>query len=84
MSMCVPVCPSQCVAAYMACAAEGRLEMEAACVLLDTLEPAVTKVGTDAGQGGVAGTQWPEQERPIGKRWGLSLSRTSTQSPISF
>lgn len=29
----------------------GHLEMEAACVLLDTPEPAVTKVGRDAGIG---------------------------------
>lgn len=51
MSPCVPVCPSQCAAVFMACATMGHLEMEAACVLLDTPDPAVTKVGRDAGIG---------------------------------
>lgn len=70
MSLCVPVCPAQCAAVCTACAAMGHLGTEAACALLDILDPAVTKVGRTAG---VVGPQWPEEERPVGGGWGLSL-----------
>ncbi|KAF5922750.1 hypothetical protein HPG69_008124 [Diceros bicornis minor] len=50
----VPVCPSQCAAVCMVCAATGHSGMEAACALRDTLDPTVTKVNSAAG---AAGTQ---------------------------
>lgn len=63
-----PVCPSQCAAVYLACAATGRAGMEAACASLDTLDPAVTAVSSCW----ASTPHWPEQDG------------TSACSPTSF
>lgn len=59
----VPMCSSQCAAVCMVCAVMGHLGMEAACALLDTLDPAVTKVSSAAGIAWAAGPRWTEKER---------------------
>lgn len=59
----VPMCSLQCAVVRMVCAVVGHLGMEAACALLDTLDPAATKVSSAAGIAWAAGHRWPEQER---------------------
>lgn len=80
----LPACPSQCAAVCMACAAMGRSGMAAACALLDTLDPAVTKVSSCWGSRSL---QWPGQERLAGwmepkPQHGLCLQLNFFQSMI--
>lgn len=72
----VPGRSSQCAAVCMACADTGPSGMEAACALLGTLDPTVTKVSR------AAGTAW-ERGR-LGDRCSLNLSGNSFCTLISF